>query len=117
MAMIQVGVASHSIRTLARVLRDYDDLNAFLGFRIALNPDLKNLPKLDPKDQFLLGDSTVGSSLFVNSTASGSSTSHVIPAVTWLRKTEYITSREGSGRPSSTPDQYVPSSSLSECGW
>ncbi|KAF9785156.1 RNA polymerase II-associated [Thelephora terrestris] len=70
----------------------------------ALNPDPKNLPKLDPKDQFLLGDST-GSSLFVSTSAPGSSTPHAVPTVTWLRKTEYITSREGNTRPSSSQDQ------------
>jgi len=113
MVMIRVGVAPCSIQAMACVSRDYGDLNAFSHFfPIALNPDPKNLPKLDPKDQLLLGDSTGGSSLFVSSSTGGSSSSHAVPAVTWLRKTEYITSREGTNRPSSTPDQYVPSSSL-----
>ena len=116
MAMIQVGVAPCSVQALACVSRDYGDLNAFSRF-IALNPDPKNLPKLDPKDQFLLGDSSGGSTLFVSSSAGGPSSSHAVPAVTWLRKTEYITSREGNNRPSSTPDQYVPPPNLSECGW
>ena len=80
----------------------------FWGFLIALSPDPKHLPKLDPKDQVLLGDSAVGSSLFASSSTTGSSSSHAVPTVTWLRKTEYITSREGSNRPSSTTDQYVP---------
>jgi len=43
--------------------------------------------------------------LFVNNVASGSTSSQTVPAVTWLRKTEYITSREGTNRPSSTADQ------------
>jgi RNA polymerase II-associated factor 1 len=94
-----------------------DDLNASFSFLFpALNPNLKNLPKLDPKDQYLLGDSVGGSALFVNNVASGSTSSQTVPAVTWLRKTEYITSREGTNRPSSTADQYVPSSRYLECG-
>ena len=79
----------------------------FLLIFIALNPDPRNLPKLDPKDQSLLGDSAGVSTLFVNSSTGGPSSSHTVPAVTWLRKTEYITSREGATRPSSTSDQCV----------
>ena len=116
MAMIQVGVAPCSIQAVACVSRVNSDSNAFPRFFLALNPDPKNLPKLDPKDQYLL-DSTAGSSLFVSTSAPGSSSSHSVPTVTWLRKTEYITSREGTNRPSSTPDQYVPSSCHFECRW
>src|SRR5579872_6364561 len=83
-------------------------MNASYCFYLsALNPNPKNLPKLDPKDQFLLGDSAAGPSLFVSNSTPGSSASHAVPTVTWLRKTEYITSREGNTRPSSTPDQCV----------
>lgn len=116
MAMIQVGVEPCSIHAVAWGYNG--DLNASFSFiSLALNPDLKNLPKLDPKDQYLLGDSTTGSTLFVNNAASGSTASHAVPTVTWLRKTEYITSREGTNRPSSTADQCVPSSRRLECGW
>lgn len=66
----------------------------------ALNPDLNNLPKLDPKDAFLLGEPS-SSTPYVNGhlgSTSGPSTS--LAHVPWLRKTEYI-SREGVQR--STP--------------
>lgn len=63
-----------------------------MGLRVVgLNPDPTNLPPLDPKDAFLLGDSSTGSY------ANGSSTSTPLAHVPWLRKTEYI-SREGSQR-------------------
>ncbi|KAI0070806.1 hypothetical protein K474DRAFT_1687312 [Panus rudis PR-1116 ss-1] len=61
-----------------------------------LNPDPHNLPPLDPKDQFLLGDPASGSySGGLLASASGTSTPvhSSVPNVTWLRKTEYI-SRE-----------------------
>ena len=109
METIQVSIATGPIQDRACVSSGSEHPNASDGFffLIALNPDPKNLPKLDPKDQFLLGDST-GSSLFVSTTAAGSSTPHAVPTVTWLRKTEYITSREGNTRSSSSQDQYVP---------
>ncbi|PSR76304.1 hypothetical protein PHLCEN_2v8536 [Hermanssonia centrifuga] len=68
-----------------------------------LNPDINNLPKLDPKDQFLLLDAATSSGIFTPSghpgSASGTSTPTVMPHVSWLRKTEYI-SREGVSRSS-----------------
>jgi RNA polymerase II-associated factor 1 len=68
-----------------------------------LNPDPENLPSLDPKDRFLLGDPSTNSTPFTNGAApvSGSGTSTALPVhVPWLRKTEYI-SREGVQRASS----------------
>ncbi|KAI0741362.1 RNA polymerase II-associated [Daedaleopsis nitida] len=63
-----------------------------------LNPDPNNLPPLDPKDQFLLGDPASSSGSFMGS--SGASTpSSSVPHVPWLRKTEYM-SRDGSSRSS-----------------
>lgn len=70
---------------------------------LALNPDPENLPSLDPKDRFLLGDPSTNSTPFTNGAApvSGSGTSTALPVhVPWLRKTEYI-SREGVQRASS----------------
>ncbi|KAK2463597.1 hypothetical protein APHAL10511_004348 [Amanita phalloides] len=62
----------------------------------ALNPDPENLPKLDPKDAFLLGDPSSSATPYVNGQlgASTSITSMSLTHVPWLRKTEYI-SREG----------------------
>ncbi|KIJ59225.1 hypothetical protein HYDPIDRAFT_44133 [Hydnomerulius pinastri MD-312] len=63
----------------------------------ALNPDPANLPELDPKDRFLLGDPSASSTPFTNGTApvSASGSSAPLPVhVPWLRKTEYL-SREG----------------------
>ena len=108
METIQVSVATCPLylgRSL-RLARFQPPERVVLNFPTALNPDPKNLPKLDPKDQLLLGDST-GSSLFVNSSTAGSSTPHAVPTVTWLRKTEYITSKEGGTRSSSSQDQCV----------
>ncbi|EGN96729.1 hypothetical protein SERLA73DRAFT_184888 [Serpula lacrymans var. lacrymans S7.3] len=68
-----------------------------------LNPDQYNLPALDPKDRFLLGDpaTTPGPYLNGNSSAVGSGASTPLPVhVPWLRKTEYI-SREGVQRSAS----------------
>ncbi|KAF8623205.1 hypothetical protein AX15_006443 [Amanita polypyramis BW_CC] len=62
----------------------------------ALNPDPENLPKLDPKDMLLLGDTPSSTTPYINGHL-GSSSSTPVP---WLRKTEYI-SREGIQR--STP--------------
>ncbi|KAG6897823.1 hypothetical protein C0992_010627 [Termitomyces sp. T32_za158] len=59
-----------------------------------LNPDPQNLPPLDPKDAFLLGDFTQSGPY-----ANGSSGSTSLANVPWLRKTEYI-SRESSQRSS-----------------
>ncbi|KIM53429.1 hypothetical protein SCLCIDRAFT_1222827 [Scleroderma citrinum Foug A] len=63
----------------------------------ALNPDPDNLPPLDPKDRFLLGDPSSSSTPFTNGVPSGivASSSGPLPVqVPWLRKTEYL-SREG----------------------
>jgi RNA polymerase II-associated factor 1 len=71
----------------------------------ALNPDPGNLPKLDPKDAFLLGDPSLSSAPYVNGTpTSGPSTP--MAHVPWLRKTEYI-SREGVQRSQSVQETFV----------
>lgn len=68
----------------------------------ALNPDPLNLPKLDPKDAFLLSDPSSSTGITANvGTSSGTSTP--LAHVPWLRKTEYI-SREGVMRSSSSQD-------------
>lgn len=56
-----------------------------------LNPDPHNLPKLDPKDEFLLEDASGAAGPFINggSRTPGSSQPQS-KSVTWLRKTEYI---------------------------
>ncbi|EJF59351.1 hypothetical protein DICSQDRAFT_162524 [Dichomitus squalens LYAD-421 SS1] len=64
-----------------------------------LNPDPNNLPKLDPKDQFLLGDpASTGPVLGTGSTSGTSTPLSSVPHVPWLRKTEYL-SRDGLMRP------------------
>lgn len=76
---------------------------------VDLNPDPNNLPKLDPKDQFLLSDPASSTPFLGNGHASGSmpsSSQPVMPHVPWLRRTEYL-SREGGARPTSTQDAYV----------
>ncbi|KAF7770363.1 hypothetical protein Agabi119p4_6337 [Agaricus bisporus var. burnettii] len=65
----------------------------------ALNPDPSNLPKLDPKDAFLLSDPSTSTGITAN-VGSGSGASAPLAHVPWLRKTEYI-SREGISRTSS----------------
>lgn len=75
----------------------------------ALNPDPDNLPALDPKDRFLLGDPSANAAPHSNGAVpvSGSGASTPLPAhVPWLRKTEYI-SREGVQRGSSSQDMYA----------
>jgi len=62
-----------------------------------LNPDPKNLPPLDPKDAYLIAESSAA----VNGLKASSSSSN-IHHVPWLRKTEYI-SRETT-RPVHTPE-------------
>ncbi|PIL33234.1 hypothetical protein GSI_04684 [Ganoderma sinense ZZ0214-1] len=65
-----------------------------------LNPDPNNLPKLDPKDRFLLGDPASAGPVLVAGPSSGTSTlMSSVPHVPWLRKTEYL-SRDGSMHPS-----------------
>ncbi|KAI6122331.1 RNA polymerase II-associated [Pisolithus croceorrhizus] len=70
-----------------------------------LNPDPNNLPPLDPKDRFLLGDPSSSSLPYTNGTPAptvGPSTP--LPAhVPWLRKTEYL-SREGVQRSQSVQE-------------
>ncbi|THU92733.1 RNA polymerase II-associated protein [Dendrothele bispora CBS 962.96] len=67
---------------------------------LALNPDIDNLPKLDPKDELLAFEpATAGigptSGIFTNGHQSGTSTPTSLPVnVPWLRKTEYTSSRE-----------------------
>ncbi|KAJ3772663.1 RNA polymerase II-associated protein [Lentinula raphanica] len=60
----------------------------------ALNPDPNNLPKLDPKDEFLAYESG-SSSTYMNGNHIGSSTSSTpaLGQVAWLRKTEYTSDR------------------------
>ncbi|KAF9461234.1 RNA polymerase II-associated protein [Collybia nuda] len=76
-----------------------------------LNPDPSNLPALDPKDAFLLGDLLTSSGPY----SSGPSGSHTPTAplahVPWLRKTEYI-SREGVQRTSSHEPKHVMSAPI-----
>jgi len=69
------------------------DLIAFA----ALNPDPRNAPILDPKDQALLLDPSSPTGLTNGEfSRGGAGVSTPLPAhVPWLRKTEYI-SREGS---------------------
>ncbi|KDQ51035.1 hypothetical protein JAAARDRAFT_706932 [Jaapia argillacea MUCL 33604] len=75
----------------------------------ALNPDPNNLPKLHPKDHFLLGDPASTSTPYVNGGFSGSTpaTPQALPAhVSWLRKTEYL-SREGVSKASLSQEPCV----------
>ncbi|KAH7922312.1 hypothetical protein BV22DRAFT_1070656 [Leucogyrophana mollusca] len=71
----------------------------------ALNPDPHNMPLLDSRDQFLLGDPSATSNTYVNGASpSVGSNAPAVPAhVTWLRKTEYL-SREGVQRSSSSQE-------------
>ncbi|KAF9499332.1 hypothetical protein BDN71DRAFT_1441928 [Pleurotus eryngii] len=65
----------------------------------SLNPTLENAPKLDPKDAFLLGDPASGGPY-----ANGHSTTPQLPShVSWLRKTEYITT--GASTPRAAPQE------------
>ncbi|KAK7056329.1 hypothetical protein VNI00_002882 [Paramarasmius palmivorus] len=62
----------------------------------ALNPNLNNLPKLDPADELLAFDAAGSSSTFTNGHHTGTSTPLPGPAlgsVPWLRKTEYTSDR------------------------
>ena len=65
--------------------------------KTGLNPNPNNLPKFDPKDDFLLADPSSSTGVYpINGSQSGSINGHPTPLahVPWLRKTEYI-SREG----------------------
>lgn len=79
-----------------------DILNLFIT--LGLNPDPHNLPKLDPKDAFLLADPSSSTGVFANGSSTPASGTQLAP-VAWLRKTEYI-SRESSQR-SSLQEAYV----------
>lgn len=72
-----------------------------------LNPDPSRASKLDPLDQFLLGDPASTSTPFLGPSTPGISTpSASMPHVAWLRKTEYL-SRENASRASLSQDMYV----------
>ncbi|KAG6856220.1 hypothetical protein H0H87_006371 [Tephrocybe sp. NHM501043] len=73
-----------------------------------LNPDPHNLPILDPKDAFLLGDST-SSGPYTNGSSSSAATP--LAHVPWLRKTEYI-SRESSQRSSGHEPKHVQAAAI-----
>ncbi|KAF9269131.1 hypothetical protein L218DRAFT_421248 [Marasmius fiardii PR-910] len=62
----------------------------------ALNPDINNLPKLDPADELLAYDPGPSGSSFTNGHGGTSTPSSSLPAlgsVPWLRKTEYTSDR------------------------
>ncbi|KAL0062898.1 hypothetical protein AAF712_010219 [Marasmius tenuissimus] len=61
----------------------------------ALNPDINNLPKLDPRDEFLAYDQAGPSGSFTNGhVGTGTpSSGAALGSVTWLRKTEYTSDR------------------------
>lgn len=65
---------------------------------IALNPDLDNLPKLDPKDEFLTYDAGSGTTAYANGApffpqGGSSASTSALGQVAWLRKTEYTSDR------------------------
>ncbi|EIW58426.1 uncharacterized protein TRAVEDRAFT_167944 [Trametes versicolor FP-101664 SS1] len=69
-----------------------------------LNPDPSCVSKLDPLDQFLLGDPASTSTPFLGPSTPGIPTpSTSMPHVAWLRKTEYL-SRENASRASLSQD-------------
>lgn len=62
-----------------------------------LNPDPNNLPELDPKDAFLVSDLPVS---FPNAASQAASSSNGPSMnVSWLRKTEYISSSSSANIP------------------
>ncbi|GLB41845.1 putative paf1 [Lyophyllum shimeji] len=73
----------------------------------SLNPDPLNLPPLDPKDAFLLGD--LSAAPYPNGSAHAPVTP--IAHVPWLRKTEYI-SREGVQRSASHEPKHVQATTI-----
>lgn len=80
----------------------------------ALNPDPRNLPVLDPKDQALLLDPGSGALDYGRGHGHHGSGSSPVPAnVSWLRKTEYI-SRDSSApsNRSAAADMFVLTSLL-----
>ncbi|TFK26199.1 RNA polymerase II-associated protein [Coprinopsis marcescibilis] len=64
---------------------------------VTLNPDPNNLPRVDPKDAFLLGDPSSSSSAYANGSHAGppQSSSNSVGNVTWLRRTEYLSRESG----------------------
>ena len=85
-------------RRRAPQTREAHVLGVYNAIHAELNPDPNNLPKLDPKDQFLLGDPAATGPVLGTGSASGTSTPiSSVPHVPWLRKTEYL-SRDGSMR-------------------
>lgn len=103
MKMQTTSVCMHC--NLATII--YSDVHISLE----LNPDPNNLPELDPKDQFLLGDTTGASftSSYGGPVSASQSSLPSVPNVTWLRKTEYLSkeiiTRGGGG----TQDTYLSS--------
>ncbi|KAF5316414.1 hypothetical protein D9619_006301 [Psilocybe cf. subviscida] len=78
----------------------------------ALNPDLHNLPELDPRDAFLLADPSSSNGAYgPNGSSSSSASAQPLAQVTWLRKTEYI-SREGTMKASSSEQKVVQTQSI-----
>lgn len=84
---------------------DADDTGIWLQFCVlsftrfdlyieGLNPDPSNLPVLDPKDAFLLGDLLTSSGPYSSGPPGTNAPTTPLAHVPWLRKTEYI-SREG----------------------
>ncbi|KAJ7580215.1 RNA polymerase II-associated protein [Mycena floridula] len=74
------------------------------GNILDLNPDIKNLPKLDPKDDWLANES-FGTTGFSNGNASGASTP--LQAVPWLRRTEYTSRSDSSNRSNALESRHV----------
>ena len=87
----------------------FDHLENSLDIK-ALNPDPQNLPRLDPKDAFLLGDPSSSTGTYTNGAHTGptASSSNAIANVPWLRKTEYL-SRESNQRAPASQESCVPS--------
>ncbi|KAF8074937.1 RNA polymerase II-associated protein [Lyophyllum atratum] len=74
-----------------------------------LNPDPLNLPPLDPKDAFLLGDISAASGSYQNGSLHTPATP--LAHVPWLRKTEYI-SREGVQRSGGHEPKHVQATTI-----
>lgn len=70
---------------------------------IELNPSATNLPPVDPKDAFMLGDGASTSGSHVNGF---SNSQNATPQVSWLRRTEYI-SKEGVSKAPVTSSQDI----------
>ncbi|KIK61655.1 hypothetical protein GYMLUDRAFT_58718 [Collybiopsis luxurians FD-317 M1] len=59
----------------------------------ALNPDPENLPKLDPKDEFLAYDAGSSTSYLTGTHSGSTPATPALGQVAWLRKTEYTSDR------------------------